>query len=296
MQVQSEHININGASLYVTQMGTSNKEKIIFLHGGPGLGDSRADQVTFAPLADQYHVTFIDLRGCGKSSDTPPFTHAQWVEDIETLRKTLGFTKFALHGSSYGGFLVQEYAAKYPENVSHIALNVTCPDGTNDLKAIENAKQSDRCHLSDKELERLFQGEVMNNEDFRYLYAGIQPLYMVTADKERDEEKLNQIMFHYQTHNEAFRNLKNFDMKPVLGRLNMPALITAGEKDWITPPLYSEQIHELMPSSAYVLFKDYGHSLVREQSVIYLELLRRFLSNRIEARKEKYEVIGGEIL
>lgn len=285
-------LEINGADLFVTQAGKENGQAIVFLHGGPGLGDSRGDIVTFAPLAEEFRLVFLDLRGSGKSSDTPPFTHKQWVEDIEGLREKLGLGKICLHGSSYGGFLAQEYAAAYPENLEFLFLNVTTPDGTNDRNAINNAKNSDRCNLTEDELKRLFDGEVRDNEDFRYLYAGILPLYMVTLDPERDRKKLDQIHFHYATHNAAFRKLIDFDMKPQLPQVRVPTLVTAGEIDWITPAEFSEQIHELLPNSAMVVFKRLGHSLVREATPLYLEILKRFMNGEIERTDKIYDSRG----
>lgn len=283
-----EYMEINGAKLYVTRMGSHNKKTIIFLHGGPGLGDSRGDIQSFEPLSNDFHLVFLDLRGCGKSSDTPPYTHEQWIEDIEELRTTLNLDKIIIHGSSYGGFLAQEYAAKYPQNLEFLLLNVTTPDGTNDRNAINNAKSSDRCHLTEEELQRLFSGNVKDDADFRYLYAGILPLYMVTVDAERDQKKLDQVQFHYQTHNEAFRNLIHFDMKEQLPQITVPTLITAGEVDWITPPEYAREIHTLLPNSDLVIFHGLGHSLVREETEFYINLVKSFMAGTIQESDKIY--------
>lgn len=284
-----DYMEINEANLYVIRMGLSNERTIIFLHGGPGLGDSRADINSFSPLAKEFHLVFLDLRGSGKSSDTPPYTHKQWIEDIEELRNTLNIGKVILHGSSYGGFIAQEYAARYSQNLEFLLLNVTTPDGTNDLNAINNAKNSERCQLSDEELERLFSGNVLDNDDFRNLYAGILPLYMVSLDAERDQKKLQQIQFHYKTHNEAFQNLIHYDMSSKLPIINVPTLISAGEVDWITPPEFSKEIHKLLPDSALVIFHGLGHSLVREETELYLKIVKSFIDNKIERSDKIYD-------
>lgn len=288
MTMQQEFMEINGASLYVTRMGSPGNQTIIFLHGGPGLGDSRGDIQSFEPLAENFHLVYLDLRGSGRSSETPPFTHTQWVEDIETLRRTLDLGQVILHGSSYGGFLAQEYAVKYPHNLTFLLLNVTTPDGTNDQKAIDNAKNSDRCQLSDEELQRIFSGHVRDDADFRYLYAAILPLYMVELDAERDQKKLDNIHFHYQTHNEAFQNLIHYDVKDQLKVMTVPTLITAGEVDWITPPIYAKQIHELLPNSDLVIFKGLGHSLVREETELYMKIIKDFMTQSIQPSEKIY--------
>ncbi len=288
--IESErYMEINGAELYVARMGMDHARTIVFLHGGPGLGDSRADIATFEPLAKDFHLVFLDLRGSGKSSETPPFTHEQWVEDIEQLRSSLGLGKIILHGSSYGGFLAQEYAACYSANLEYLLLNVTTLDGTNDLKAIDNAKASDRCQLADEDLQRLFSGKVESNEDFYRLYAGILPLYMTKFNAERDQQKLKQIHFHYETHNAAFRGLVHYDMSSKLPHIETPTLITAGELDWITPADCAKQIHTHMPNSALVIFHGSGHSLVREESSLYLDLVKAFTEGRVETANRIYD-------
>lgn len=47
---------------------------------------------------------------------------ATLVEDIEALRHTLGVPKLALIGHSFGAVLALEYAATYPDHVSHLIV------------------------------------------------------------------------------------------------------------------------------------------------------------------------------
>jgi proline iminopeptidase len=282
--------DINGCDLYYEIYGEGNAETIFFIHGGPGLGDCRGDVQTFSDLADKYQLVFMDMRGSGRSADVPPYTHSQWVDDINTLRAYLNVDKIILHGASYGGFIVQEYVLKYPEHTKAILLNVTAADNGHHHLAIENALNSNLDGINEEGLERLFDGKVLSNEDFKALYGAILPLYTMVQDKEAQKQKLDQIYYHYLTHNAAFyENLMSYDLKDRLHEINVPTLVTAGHRDWITPPECAEDIVSRIPHANYVLFENYGHSLAREQGEAYKQLLRKFLNEEIS---EKRTVVG----
>ncbi len=275
---------INGCEIYYETKGEKDgKDSIFFIHGGPGLGDCRGDIATFGELEDDYYLVFIDMRGSGRSADVPPYTHKQWADDIDALREHLGLDQIILHGASYGGFIIQEYALLYPERTKALLLNVTAADNDHHLKAIDNALESDKVDVDKDNLIRLFDGQVKSNEDFKELYASILPLYTMKQDKEAQKAKLDGIHFHYATHNAAFHNnLKNFDLKNELENIQVPAMVTAGKHDWIIPPEYSKAIADRIPNSTFVLFENYGHSLVREQGDVYKKLLRQFLDGEIK--------------
>lgn len=281
------NVLLNGCDIYYEIHGNSEaKDTILFIHGGPGLGDCRGDVVTFQGLSRDYQLVFLDMRGSGRSADIPPYTHEQWADDIESLRKHLGLKKIILHGASYGGFIVQEYVLKYPLYTKAILLNVTAPDNEHHFKAIDNALNSDKSTIEKDDLVRLFEGKVTSNEDFRDLYKAILPLYTMKQDKNAEQEKLDQIYFHYQTHNEAFKiNLQNFDLKDLLHKVTTPTLVTAGKRDWIIPPEYAKSIAAQINNSIFVLFENYGHSLAREQGQRYIDIVNKFLKNELNERE-----------
>src|SRR5699024_3619456 len=103
------YITLNGCKLYYEVKGNPEGETIFFIHGGPGMSDSRGDAETFSSLGDAYRLVFLDNRGSGRSEAVPPYTHEQWTEDIDALRNYLGVEKMHVLGGSYGGFLTLEY-------------------------------------------------------------------------------------------------------------------------------------------------------------------------------------------
>lgn len=97
---------------------------VVFLHGGPGQGSAHFDALAGPAMERNLRMVYFDQRGAGHS-DRPAsndYAIATLVEDIEALRQALGAPKIALLGHSFGGLLALEYAAKYPERVSHVVF------------------------------------------------------------------------------------------------------------------------------------------------------------------------------
>jgi pimeloyl-ACP methyl ester carboxylesterase len=125
------YISIDNATLAYRLTGPAcpSTPLIITLHGGRGFGDHTSDFQAFSPLSDDnYRVLSFDYRGHGLSSRTGPYTFAQLVDDVEALRLHFSNDKpIILIAGSFGGFLAQQYAITYPDNVSHLILRGTAP-------------------------------------------------------------------------------------------------------------------------------------------------------------------------
>lgn len=93
---------------------------ILFIHP-PAMG-----HVTFKrqrPLAEDFQVITIDLRGNGRSENkAEKITMSLIVEDLLAVVNTLGISKVVVCGYSNGGSIAQEFALSYPERVSGVIL------------------------------------------------------------------------------------------------------------------------------------------------------------------------------
>jgi len=275
-------VEINGNQLYVKELGADNRQAILCFHGAPGMGDHREPQASWGRLADRYRVVVQDQRGSGQSGLNPPFTHQQWVEDAESLRRHLNLGAVVIAGGSYGGYLAQEYALAYPENVVAVLLRDTAADHSHDQEAEANALASPRVRdrLDYARFRRIFDGKCTSDDDMRDCFVEIQPLYNVNWEPARDAERLKAIHWHHATHNAAFsRNLLHFDLKPRLGEVQAPVLITHGRHDWIIPLAAAEEMARLYPHARLVIFENSGHSPQIEQVELWEATVRRFLAD-----------------
>lgn len=109
--------------LYVEEVGNPRGQPVIFLHGGPGAGISPMHRQIFDPK--HFRIILFDQRGAGLSrphAELRENTTWDLVEDIETLRKHFGITKWMVFGGSWGSTLALAYAEKYPAAVSHLVI------------------------------------------------------------------------------------------------------------------------------------------------------------------------------
>ena len=273
-------MSINGISCYYETRGDASNPPLYFLHGAPGIGDCRSDLRTFLALEDEYRLVFMDLRGSGRSDESPPYTHEQWTSDINMLREALGHECIRLHGGSYGGFLALEYALRYPKRVSHLVLRDTSADGLNDEASIQRALSSGLPGIEETALRRLFCGKVTSNNELRQTFGALIPLYSANVPGGAEvKAQLDSIYFHFQTHNCAFSvNKPKYNLTARLKELAMPTLVNVGREDWITPVECSRLIAEEIPNAVLAVFENCGHMPQIEAREEYLKRMRVFLT------------------
>jgi len=271
-------ITLNGCDIYYTVKGNPAGETIFFIHGGPGMSDSRGDEAAFSALGDTYQLVFMDNRGSGRSDIVPPYTHEQWISDIDAMRDYLGLDKIIILGGSYGGFLTLEYTLLYPDRVKAVILRDTAANQNHHHLSIDKALNSNLPGIDGTMLHRLFTGEVRSNAEFKEMIRAILPLYTVKEDKEADGRQLENIYLHYETHNYAFSvNQKQYDVEARLPEINVPVLITVGVHDWVTPVECSDKLAAGIRNNTYIQFENSGHSPHIEENEAYMKEVREFL-------------------
>lgn len=278
---ETKFVEVNGVRLAYDDGGSGTA--IVTLHGGPGLGSRGGDWAAFGPLTDRYRLVSYDQRGNGESDDGEPYSHEQFVADLEGLRVALGLGKIVVAGGSYGGFIALEYALAHPESVHAVVLRDTAASNRFQHTSKERALASG-FPMDEERLDRLFDGRMRDDDDFRESFAMIQPLYNVKRDPEEEARRLARIPFRFATHNWAFsRNQPNYDLTGRLGELRAPVLVTVGRHDWITPLEASEELHALLPDSELVVFEHSGHSPQIEEHERFIGVVRDFLARRVTA-------------
>lgn len=274
---------INGTSLDVELLGdNSDAPLIIAHHGAPGLGSRAEPRMAFGSLADSFRVLIFDARGSGKSGDTPPFTHEQWVADVDALREWAGAETFVMAGGSYGGFVAMEYAVRHPNRLRALVLRDTSADHAHNDLALTNARTSDRVNIDEDKLMRMMEGRIRDNEDFRDCWREMLPLYDFNFDPSTLQVRVDSVDYHYATHNAAFsENLHRYDLKTALPDVTCPTLVTVGRTDWITPVACSETIAELIPEAQLVVFERSGHSPPTDEPELFQRTVRDFLRQHV---------------
>ena len=106
----------DGHLLYVEQCGSADGTPMVYLHGGPGSGCSPKHRQFFDPTLCR--TVLFDQRGCSRSLPRGALLHNHTdalVQDMETLRRHLGISRWLVVGGSWGAGLALAYAAAHPQ-------------------------------------------------------------------------------------------------------------------------------------------------------------------------------------
>src|SRR5437868_5311630 len=78
----------------------------------------------------EHKVLRHDSRGCGLSDrSTKDLSFETWVRDLECVVEAANLRRFSMVGTCWGGPIAIEYAARHPEQVTHLILYGTYAQG-----------------------------------------------------------------------------------------------------------------------------------------------------------------------
>jgi class 3 adenylate cyclase/pimeloyl-ACP methyl ester carboxylesterase len=88
------------------------------------------NRVWYEQLARGRNLIRMDSRGQGLSDpDVSDYSGLSWLRDVRAVVQRLGLKRYALLGLQHSGLIAMAYAAKYPEEVSHLILWCTWARG-----------------------------------------------------------------------------------------------------------------------------------------------------------------------
>jgi proline iminopeptidase len=236
---------IRGVNLFERRVGQG--PEVTVLHGGPG---AHHDYLLpgFDRLAEGRTLVYYDQRGGGRSPvarDIPVGWQDQ-VADLEALRREWDQERLALAGYSWGGLLALLYALEYPDRVSHLALVSPAPCWRSARQEFERrfqerstapAIQALRAELNASDLKER-DPAAYRRRAFALSVAGY------FSDPRRAHE-LTPFRVTGRTQQEVWDSLGDFDLRPRLAGLHLPALVLHGSDDPI-PLSASRTLAELL--------------------------------------------------
>jgi proline iminopeptidase len=278
------YFDIDGAGLVPDGPCMRERPVAFIIHGGPG-SDHSGFKPSMTPLADTMQLVYFDHRGQGRSrladpeGDPARFNLDENVEDMEALRQHLGLGPIVSVGTSYGGMVAMAHAARYPDAVSRLVLIVTAAHGGFIPQAMDIVRQRGTPEQQ-RVCETLWAGGFRTEAELREYYAVMGPMYSHRYDPSTGTEARNRAIHSPLPLNLAFGPygfLRNFDLRPELGRIKAPTLILAGRHDWICPVAFSEEIQRLIPRSRLRVFEHSSHSIRADEPDELLAELRKIV-------------------
>jgi len=272
------YFDIDGMGLVPDGRAMREKPVAFIIHGGPG-GDHSSFKPVMSPLAERMQLVYFDHRGQGRSAHGDPakYTLDENVEDMEALRRHLGLGPIVSIGTSYGGMVALAHAARYPTAVSHLIAVVTAAHGGFIKRAQEILEE--RGTPEQREVAApVWQGAMMDRAQMQRFYAVMGPLYSRRHDPAAAALGHERTLHEPEPLNRAFGGfLRDFDLRPELGRITAPTLVIAGRHDWICPPEFSEEIARLIPRAELRIFENSSHSIRADEPQALLDAIAGFV-------------------
>jgi len=291
-QTDGKYYTVNGAKLWTVSFG--NGDPLFFIAGGPG--GSHYGLRSFDSLSTTSTLVYYDGFGRGKSEqakDVKEYTIERDVEDLEGLRKAMGFQKINILGHSYGGVVAQAYAIKYPNNTKHLIvansfhsfvmwqenddnsnheIKTNYPEVWDTLMIVRNqgAISSDSIHQA-----------IYGRVPYGFLYAYNPDKFAGNRRKPYPNPFNSKLYYQMVGKDGDFivgNDIGNFDFRKQLKNLKMPILIIGGRYDRVAVPSHMIKYKEYCPQAKYVMFEKSGHNPQVEEPAKEFSILRKFLS------------------
>jgi proline iminopeptidase len=288
-----KYYTVNGAKLWTVRLGKG--APIFLIAGGPG--GAHAGMRGFDSLASTNTLIYYDAFGRGKSdtaSEVKEYTLERDIEDLEQLRKAMGFAKIIVLGHSYGTVVAQGYAFKYAQYLSHLILSapfhsnamwqenddnynrevkVNYPEVWDTLMILrkQGYKSSDSLH-------QLIYGRI----PYGFVYA-YNPEKFIPKKRSVYPNPFNTRLYYQMVGSDGDfvvgNDIGSFDYRPELKNLKMPVLILAGRYDRVAVPWMMVQYKQYCPQAKFFMFEKSGHNPHVEEPQKTFGIIRSFLRN-----------------
>lgn len=303
-----EHKSVqNGVELWYKIAGKAKPPQapVLFLHGGPGYNSYSFENTVGVQLEARMQVIYLDERGSGRSQRPADgdYRMSTLVEDVESLRESLGAPQLTLMGHSFGGTIALEYAARYPEHVRKLIIL----DGASDMPRT--------FALWESEIEQRYPGA------WKAVREGDGGRKLEAAEAQNDGCAVAKAEFRLETaalrnmDGQAFRDWQQFHnqryrreqsaLDEVSGlrntgeigaayfgpdsnfpcyrftawsRLTMPALIVGGKYDGAIGPEQMRTLASQLPHARFDEFKQSGHFVYAEQPAKFVRDVAAFVA------------------
>lgn len=266
-------IIVDGVRLWYCVAGEAPQDAppVVFLHGGPGQGSHHFAALLGPRLEPALRMVYFDQRGSGRSERPwdDRYSMDRLVDDIEALRLALSVPRIALIGHSFGATLALEYAARYPDHVSRMAL----VGGLSDVQASLRSQCRRLAELHPEAYERAIEAAPASAGE-----AGTCDVFGALEGEERErfftdnmfpdpavEERLDSLVEASGLRNtgEVGRALFSSGLMEWRftdhQRLTMPVLVIAGKHDYQVGLEAQRALAEALPDGRLLVYEQSGH-------------------------------------
>lgn len=285
-------VPVEGGRVYVRVNGSQHSAAIpaVFIHGGPGGTHNYFAGVL--GLADERPVIFYDQLDSGKSdqpNDPKNWRVERFVDELESIRKALGFERWHLVGQSWGSALALEYSVRFPERVASTALTgtfISTPHWVMDANIlIQQAPQSVQQTLTQCETDTppsadQCEGAFVALYSSHYVRPAPNPARLA-YDKQMGGKGFNPKIYKAMWGPSEFSStgsLKHYDAVPLLKKIDgNKTLFVIGQYDSARIDTVQEYLL-LAPGAEFAVVPGASHGMYSDRPVVMEGILRSWFS------------------
>jgi 3-oxoadipate enol-lactonase len=246
------------------------KGTLLLIHAFPL--NARMWEPQLALAANGWRVVAPQLRGMdGGSADEPATSMDDHAGDVIDLLDALHVEEAVVGGLSMGGYVALALFRLAPRYVRGLVLADTrsqadTPEGVEGRKRmLALVREKGAAAVADEMIPKLL-GE-HSRRHRPELAEHVRALILASS-----AEAIANAIVALMTRPDA---------TPLLSSIHCPTLIIVGDGDSLTPPPLSEQMHQAIGGSEYVLLPNAGHLSSLEQPDAFTAALARFLEHRV---------------
>jgi len=290
-QTDGKYYTVNGANLWAVSFGKG--DPIFFIAGGPG--GSHYGLRSFDSLSTTNTLVYFDGLGRGKSDtakEIREYSLERDIEDLEGLRKAMGYSSINILGHSYGGLVAQGYALKYPNQVKHLILANTFHSFVMWQENDDNSNHEIKTNYPEvwDTLMKIREGgaissdpihqEIYGKVPYGFLYA-YNPNNFKSRGRKPYPNPFNPAVYYQMVGKDGDfivgSDIGNFDFRKDLKNLKMPILIIAGRYDRVAVPWMQVKYKTYCPQAQFEMFEYSGHNPQVEEPAKEFAIIRAFL-------------------
>ncbi len=240
-------VNLGDVTIHYEQAGSG--PAYVFCHGLGGNSASFVEE-DLGFYGGHFRAVAWDNRGLGRSSAAAKYNVPLYASDLARLMDHLGIERALVHGVSWGGVLVQQFALDYTERCAGIILDSTSSE--------VNAAASENWYQRG-EVAR--EGTKARPPAFAPAFAG----HSASASEVRDSrpsvppEHVDSTV----AQSRAVAGLREHPYTPRLRHITCPALIVGGGQDGVAGAAGSVILARNLPDARLHVFQDAGHGVYR---------------------------------
>ena len=248
---RSEVTSADGLKLAAYEAGNGAGPEILFIHGFSQCAECWEPQFYDPQLSDRFRLAAFDLRGHG-ASDKPaaPERYAEdflFADDVKAVMDALDLKRPVLVGWSYAGRIIEDYLETY--GTACIAgINYVCARTNNQPEFVGPGND----HLA-----------AMTGEDRTADLVATRAFVCACFSRQPSSDMLERII-DYNMLVPARVRAAHLSRPPsdgaVLRTIDVPVLVTQGDRDLLVTKGLGELTAALVPGARLSMFEGVGHA------------------------------------